>query len=368
MSWYDGVPAPFAYVDLDALWANADDLRRAARGKPIRVATKSLRCRGLIERVLARDGFAGTLNLTVPEAAWLGTPDAVAGYPWVGALPDPCPTLMVDCVEHLDALPAGRALDVCLDLDVGFRPLRGRLAFGPRRSPVRAPAAARALAEEVARRSHLRLRGVMAYEGQIAGVADAVPGRAAENVAIRLMKRRSRPDVAERRAALVAAVREVSELEFVNGGGTGSVASTTREAAVTEITAGSGFYAPRLFQYYRDLHLRPAAGFGLPVVRKPSADVATVLGGGYVASGAVRADRLPVPVQPAGLSLDPLEGAGEVQTPLRGARDLRIGDTVLFQHAKAGELCERFNTLLLVEGGRVVDELPTYRGEGQAFL
>jgi D-serine deaminase-like pyridoxal phosphate-dependent protein len=162
----------------------------------------------------------------------------------------------------------------------------------------------------------------------------------------------------------------VAELEFVNGGGTGSIESTVAEPAVTEVAAGSGFYGPMLFQYYRGFSVAPAAGFVLPVVRKPGPGVATVLGGGYVASGAVRKDRLPVPVLPAGLELDPLEGAGEAQTPLVGpaADSLKIGDLVVFRHAKAGELCERFNTLLLVEGGRVVDELPTYRGEGKAFL
>ncbi len=133
------------------------------------------------------------------------------------------------------------------------------------------------------------------------------------------MKRLSARDVAQRRAAIVAAVRRVADLEFVNGGGTGSIASTAAEAAVTEIAAGSGFYAPMLFQYYRSLHLAPAAGFALPVVRKPEAGIATALGGGYIASGATRADRLPVPVAPAGLRLDHLEGAGEAQTPLLGA-------------------------------------------------
>jgi D-serine deaminase-like pyridoxal phosphate-dependent protein len=264
----DALEPPYAFVDLDAFWANADELVRRAGGTPIRLATKSVRCRGLIEQVLARPGFRGTLNLTVPEAAWLGVADSVVGYPWAGALPEGCPTLMVDSVEQLDRLPR-RPLDVCLDLDVGYRPLGGRLAFGPKRSPVRTPQAARALAEAVVVRPHLRLRGVMAYEGQIAGVADAVPGRRLENLGARVMKRRSLPDVAERRAAMVAAVAEVAPLEFVNGGGTGSIESTVAEPAVTEVAAGSGLYGPMLFQFYRGFRPRPAAGFVLPVVRRP---------------------------------------------------------------------------------------------------
>ena len=59
-----------------------------------------------------------------------------------------------------------------------------------------------------------------------------------------------------------------------------------------------------------------------------------------------------------------------MQTPLTGpgARSLRIGDRVYLRHAKAGELCERFGALLLLKGERLVDEVPTYRGEGRAFL
>jgi D-serine deaminase-like pyridoxal phosphate-dependent protein len=210
----------------------------------------------------------------------------------------------------------------------------------------------------------------MAYEGQIAGVADRVPGRALENLAIRAIKALSTREVAERRAALVAAVINVNPLEFVNGGGTGSIATTTAEPAVTEIAAGSGFYAPMLFQYYRSLNLAPAAGYALPVVRKPSPNIGTALGGGYIASGATRPDRQPTPIAPAGLRLDPLEGAGEAQTPLLGttATSLRIGDRVYLRHAKAGELCERFNSLHLIQDDQIIDEVPTYRGERKCFL
>ncbi|MCW8221326.1 amino acid deaminase/aldolase, partial [Streptomyces griseolus] len=40
--------APVAVVDLEAFDANADDLVRRAGGKPIRVASKSVRCRALL--------------------------------------------------------------------------------------------------------------------------------------------------------------------------------------------------------------------------------------------------------------------------------------------------------------------------------
>jgi len=370
---------PFAFVDLDAVATNAQDMLRRAEGKPIRVASKSVRCRALLRRFLELSGgFRGLLNLTLPEALWLhgqGFADQLVAYPWTGLAAlrelaaltatagDGAPAVMVDCVEHLELIEravglGGAPIRVCLDLDVGYWPLRGRLRFGPKRSPLRTPAAG------------VRLVGVMAYEGQIAGLADNVPGRALENLVIRAIKRGSLRDVAERRGAMVAAVRRVGELEFVNGGGTGSISSTAAEPAVTEIAAGSGFYAPMLFQYYRSLRLAPAAGYALPVVRKPSPAIATALGGGYIASGATRADRQPVPVEPPGLRLDPREGAGEAQTPLLGggAAGLRVGDRVYLRHAKAGELCERFNSLWLIEGDRIVDEVPTYRGEGKCFL
>jgi D-serine deaminase-like pyridoxal phosphate-dependent protein len=184
------------------------------------------------------------------------------------------------------------------------------------------------------------------------------------------MQKRSAKELAERRGAIVAAISEFCELEVVNGGGTGSLETTGVEAAVTEVTAGSGFYAPTLFDYYSRFSPIPAAGFALPIVRRPGPGVVTALGGGYLASGAGDAVRLPTPWLPPGLELDPEEGAGEVQTPLLGdpADGLEIGDRVYMRHTKAGELCERFDVLHLVEGDAIVDVVPTYRGEGKTFL
>ncbi len=236
---------------------------------------------------------------------------------------------------------------------------------------MRTPEEAAALAREIVRGAGFALAGIMGYEAHIAGRRRLAARQAADggrDPARCRGDRRARSPT--RRAAVVDAVRAVAPIEIVNGGGTGSVAATAAEAAVTEVTAGSGFYAPTLFDHYSTLSLRPAAMFALPVVRKPSAAVATLLGGGYTASGAAEPAKLPEPYLPHGLHLDGTEGAGEVQTPLLGpgAARLRVGDRVYMRHAKAGELCERFNSLLLVEGGRVVDELPTYRGEGRAFL
>ncbi len=384
---FGALEPPFAFVDLDAIRDNASRMLAAAAPKPIRIASKSVRSRELLGRLLALDpGFQGLLNLTLPEALWLhghGFRDLVVAYPSVephalsrlatlsGDQPDTAPVIMVDSPEHLDLIPTGGGrVPVAIDLDVGYWPLGGRLKFGPKRSPIRTPEAAAHLAADIARRPNVELVGVMAYEGQIAGVADRVPHRALENAAVRVMKHFSHPDVRERRAGMVAAIAEHADLRFVNGGGTGSIAQTVADPSVTEVAAGSGFYAPMLFQYYRGFSLQPAAGFALSLNRRPGPGVITALGGGYVASGATRADRQPVPAWPTGLKLDPLEGAGEAQTPLLGARAdaLSVGARVYMRHAKAGELCERFNRLYVIENGRLAGELATYRGEGQAFL
>jgi D-serine deaminase-like pyridoxal phosphate-dependent protein len=384
---------PFALVDLDAFWANAMAMQARAAPKPIRLASKSLRCRSLQERVLARPGFAGTMAFTLPEALWLaehGAQDILVAYPSVdraalralAALtaerPETRVSVMVDSVEHLDAIGAAtdrspidrRAmpLRVCLELDAGFPLPRGRV--GAKRSPIHTPAQAAALARAIVAREGVELVGMMAYESQIAGLGDAPPGKPLRGAAIRLLQLASARELAHRRAAAVKAVRAVAALQFVNGGGTGSLASTAREPAVTELAAGSGLYGPTLFDTYRAFQVRPAAMFVLPVVRRPGPGVATVLGGGYLASGPGDGARLPSPYLPAGLRLDGQEGAGEVQTPLLGeaAGALRVGDRVYFRHAKAGELCERFDRLYLIEGERVSEEVPTYRGEGKCFL
>ena len=385
------LPAPFAFVDLDAVWANAADMLRRAAGKPIRIASKSVRSLPVLQRLLDLDpGFQGLLTYTLPETLWLwerGMRDLVLAYPTTdhGALvrlarltaehPDDAPVVMIDSVEHLDLIESAASsfvapIRVAMDVDMSWWPLRGLLKVGPKRSPIRRASQAVRLAHDIERRRHVNLVGIMAYEGQIAGVGDDVPGKAIKNALIRGMQSASVKDIADRRAEIVAGVQEVIELEFVNGGGTGSIELTTEEGAVTEIAAGSGFYAPILFDHYRSFKLHPAAMFALPVVRRPEKNVATALGGGYLASGAGAKDRMPVPQLPAGLKLDPFEGTGEVQTPLLGsaADELVIGDRVYFRHVKAGELCERFDRLHLLAGDTIVDQVPTYRGEGKAFL
>ncbi|HWF54652.1 MAG TPA: amino acid deaminase/aldolase [Solirubrobacteraceae bacterium] len=380
--------APFAFVDLDAMWSNSADMLRRAGGTPIRVASKSLRCRALTRAILDRDsGYRGLLSFTLPEALWLaghGYDDIVVAYPTTdrGALRElaataagSSPILMVDSVEHLDLIgaavgPVSEPLRVCIDFDASLWLVGDRIRIGPKRTPLHTPADARRLGAEIASRSFLELAGLMCYEGHIAGQGDSIAGNPAKSAMIRRIQRTSYDELRERRAAAVAAVSEVATLQFVNAGGTGDLERVATEPSITEATAGSGFYAPTLFDNYRSFTLQPAAIFALPVCRRPGPGTVTALGGGYLASGVGGKDRMPRPYLPAGLRLDAFEGAGEVQTPLLGAAAdrLRVGDNVYFRHTKAGELCERFDRLYLVAGDRIVDEVATYRGEGRTFL
>ena len=371
-----GLPAPLVVVDLDAFDANADDLVRRAGGLPVRVASKSVRCRTLLDRVLERPGFAGVMAYAVTEAVWLvgaGVRDVFVAYPSVDeealravATEDHLRaevTLTVDSVEQVrwlgDTLGADVAgVGVALDCDASLRV--GRVHLGVRRSPTRTPEQALAVVR-AALGVGLDVRGVMFYDAQIAGLPDAGPH-------IRALKRRSVRDLGERRRAVVAAVRSEADLRFVNAGGTGSLHRFGGDRVVTELAAGSGLYAPTLFDGYDDLDPRPAMAFALPVVRRPAPGYVTAFGGGYVASGGPGWSRVPTPVR-RGLSLVRTEAAGEVQTPLHGtgADALRMGDRVWMRGAKAGELLERFDVVHLVAGGELVATVPSYRGEGRNF-
>jgi D-serine deaminase-like pyridoxal phosphate-dependent protein len=367
---------PFAVVDLDALNANADSMISRAHGLPIRLATKSVRCRAITDRVLAQSGFQGVMAYSLGEAIWLaqsGIGNVLLAYPTVDhdALADLARDdqlresimIMVDSVEHgsmIASASAGRPIKVCIDVDASL--CIGPLHLGVRRSPVHTAGEAYALAAEIAKRPQLSLAGLMFYDAQIAGLPDT-------SRAVRAVKSLSTWELLDRRAKVITAVRKLADIQLINGGGTGSLHIVSHDHQLTELSAGSGLYGPGLFDHYRDFTPSPAAYFVSPVVRKPSPRHAVVYSGGYIASGPPSWSRQPLPWIPKGLRLLGAEGAGEVQTPLRGraAGALQVGDQVWFRHAKAGELCERFDRLYLVQGERLAGEVPTYRGEGRNF-
>ena len=354
---FGGRQAPFAFLDLDAVWSNAADMLRRSRGKPIRIATHAIRSRPVLKRLLDLDpGFQGALTFSLPETLWLwehDVRDLVVAYPTTDRAcltrlaritsedPEEAPVVMVDNPEHLDLIEEAAAsfvapIRVAIDIDLSWRPLGGIVKVGAKGSPIRTADEAVALAREIDRRQRAKLVGVMAYEAQIAAVGDNVPGKAINNLIVRRMQSSSAKDVEDRRAEIVAALSEVAQLEFVDGGGTGSIDRTASEWAVTEIAAGSGFYAPVRFDHFRSFRPRPAAMFALPVTRRAGA-------GSIDIAGAQRA------------------------FPRAADRQPRIGDRLYFRDLKAGELCERFDRLFLVTGTTIRDEVPTYRGERKAF-
>jgi len=382
-----GLDTPVGALHLGALRHNTHDMLGRAAGTPIRVASKSLRVRGVLEAVLALPGYSGVLAYTLAEALWLAETldDIVVGYPTVdraailrlarSARLAGRVTLMVDSLDHLDLVdtviaPSQRErIRVCLELDASWQaPVLGHL--GVWRSPVHTPEDARALALAIVSRPGFELVGLMAYEAQIAGLGDRPQGHPVRGGMNRWVRNRSIVDISARRAAAVAAVRQVADLEFVNGGGTGSLESTHADTSVTDIAAGSGFFGGHLFDNYSGFRPAPAAAFALSVVRKPTAASAAMLGGGWIASGPPGPDRTPRLVWPEGLKLVPREMAGEVQSPVTGAAAARlgVGDRVWLRHTKSGELSEHVNEFAVVDDGIVVDMLPTYRGEGKAFL
>lgn len=373
---------PLVVVDIDAFDANAADLVRRAGGTPIRVASKSLRVPSLIHRALSKPGFAGVLAYSLNEAVWLareGITDIVMGYPSVDShalqhlVDDPGIrsriTLMVDCPAHLNVVKAlgdVTGVRIAIDIDAGLRV--GPAHIGPKRSPLRDADEVVALAKR-AQADGFVVAGVMTYEGQVAGVQDIVPGERAKSAIVRKLKDASVTQLLERRPVIARALKDIVDLEFWNAGGSGSVESTVADPVVTEVAAGSGLLVPALFDHYESFAPRAAAFFGVPVVRRPSPAVATVAGGGFIASGAPGADRLPVPWSPPGLAWTGLEGVGEVQTPLTGpaVSRLKVGDRVWFRHAKSGELMEHTNQVHLVSGDEIIETVPSYRGLGHAW-
>ena len=387
-SIFKGRRLPLAYVDLDLFDENVRNIITRSGDKKIRVASKSVRCTYLLKRVLDSDArYQGLMCFTVAEAVYLsqlGFDDLLVAYPTTQReqLKSACSevsggkslVLMVDSREHLAshqsaAAEIGVTLQVCMDVDMSSK-FPG-IHFGVLRSNITNEAQAAKLYEEILKCPNLKLVGLMGYEAQIAGLGDNYPGQAIKNSVVKMLKRKSITLLSARRKAAVNTLNSMgADLSLVNGGGTGSLESTREEELVTEVTVGSGFYASGLFDNFETFNHLPSAGYAIEVVRQPVPGIYTCHGGGYTASGAVAADKLPKPYLPEGAKLTPNEGAGEVQTPIAyyGPETLKLGDPVLMRHSKAGELCERFNTLLLISDGKVVDEVLTYRGEGQCFL
>lgn len=378
---------PFAWLDVDLLDQNIHDLAARAKGTPIRIASKSIRCRWVLERILnASDQFQGIMSFNPMEAAFLadqGFDDLLIAYPSMqySAIKAACERVkagktiyfMVDSIDQATlintaAKDVGTQALLCMDLDMSVD--FPALYFGVYRSPIRSPEDAVNLYQQIRSLPQVELCAVMGYEAQIAGLGNRIPGKHLENPVVNKLQDKAIAVVAERRGTTVAALKHSgADIRVVNGGGTGSIESTIVEAAVTEVAVGSGFFSPHLFDYYSHFQHKPAAGFALEVARQPRKNIFTCSGGGYIASGVPESLKLPQPYLPKRLSYIKNEGAGEVQTPLKyNGRLLEIGSPVFFRHCKAGELCERFTQMTLIQNGTVIDHVNTYRGDGQCFV
>lgn len=387
-SIFSDISKPLACVDLDLLNKNIDFFCEKALDKNIRIATKSIRSVQLIRYILDSDPkFKGLMCYDINEAIWLsktGFDDILIAYPVVDSnkIESLCVELnksktiylMVDSSDHLRlinkvALKHNTVIPVCLDLDMSS--VYPGLYFGVYRSSIQNLAQLDVFINVLAECSHVKLAGMMGYEAQIAGLGDAYPNRKIMNQVIRFLKKESNNTIQKRRNEVLKTIYDTGiQLDFVNGGGTGSILMSSRETSLTEVTVGSGFFCPTLFDNYNDFELESAAFYAIEIVRQPQKNIFTCLGGGYVASGAMGNDKLPKIHLPVGAELFKNEMAGEVQTPIKysGKNKLDIGDPVFLRHAKAGELMERFEKIYLVQNGQIKDVVETYRGSGQCFL
>lgn len=379
---------PCAFVDLDAFDANTKSIAETVKGTSltIRIATKSLRVPDLIRRVLNSGGpFKGLMCYSALEAEFLSTQgfdDFLIAYPTLQendlrALKrihesGKVVSLVLDDERQLKRVNdymqgCQHPFPVLLELDLSLK--WGSLTIGVRRSPLRKVSQIIDLVKKFSDYPHLHFKGLMAYEAQVAGVGDRNPFKKLLTPVLHMIRRYSMKVIQKKRAQLLLELKRMGKRpELFNGGGTGSLSfNRSEEHVLTELTAGSGFYCPHLFDYYSNLSLKPAAFFALQVVRNPENGWYTCQGGGYVASGEPGWDRIPRPLD-SSIGLSGFEATGEVQTPIKVSKELNLGSSVIFRHAKAGELAERFNSFLLVQGGEVRGSHPTYRGLGKSFF
>jgi D-serine deaminase-like pyridoxal phosphate-dependent protein len=382
-------PKPLAYVDLDLLNNNIEDVLLRAQGKPVRIASKSVRSVELLKRIFDKSPkFQGIMSYSALEAVHLlenNFNNILIAYPIVSEqlIELLIPYIhqkkdiyfMIDCIEHLElydriVIKNDVKFELCLDIDMSSKFFF--LHFGVFRSGISNKELALNVANKIQELNNVNLAGLMGYEAQIAGLPDFSPANnILMNWIIRLLKKRSINKLRKLRSEVFHSLKNAGfDLEFINGGGTGSVESTREEKIVTEITVGSAFFSPKLFDYYQAFRHLPASGFAIEITRNPKKSIYTCHGGGYVASGSHGIDKLPIPYLPDKCKLVSNEGAGEVQTPIqyKGNLDLKIGDSIFFRHAKAGELCEHFNELHIISNNSLIETVKTYRGEGKKFL
>lgn len=384
-SLFQSLKAPFLFLDIQSVERNIENLKKRSGHLKIRIASKSIRCTHVLDYLVKHPSgiFEGIMCFYPDEALMLmkkGFKNLLIAYPYVreatlselvNEINDEEVYFMVDHQQQLEKLnelaqKTNKKLKICLDVDLSVR--LPAVYFGVYRSSINSLEKAKSLVDSLDKYENLSLKSVMGYEAQFAGVGDANPFQKILNFPVKLLQKYTWSTVVRRRVAIVDYIKSKGiKLDFVNGGGTGSLHLTKTDPSVTELAAGSGIYAPGLFDYYSSFHLKPAMGFALEVTRNPSEGVYTMAGGGYIASGALSGDKHPKPWNVNEMKMIKEEGFGEVQTPFHALNKTDIGDLKFFRHAKAGELCERFNSIWIINGNDL-KEVPTYRGEGFCYV
>lgn len=228
--------------------------------------------------------------------------DVAAAYA-LGAVHNKRIALMIDTAAHVDILDAmweevlqvsrprpepAPKLCVCIDIDMSFRPLGGLLHIGAHRSAVRSLEDVAALHAKIRNSRNLQLTSLMGYEAQISGVPDNNPFTALLNPAIRLLQRLSLAPVRRQRQLIAAHLAANGvELDFFNGGGTGSAALSAADPALTEVACGSGLVQSTIFDYFSANRCVPALCFGLRITRSCEPGLICCQSGGFIASGEV---------------------------------------------------------------------------------
>jgi len=385
---------PEMIVNLDCLDRNIHNISKNADkyDKNIRIASKSIRVPDIINYIQNKGGkrFKGLMCYSIEEAqflATLGFDDLLIAYPTFSfndievffslTQSGKKVILMVDCLDHIKSIEKfwGRFSSennykarICIDVDMSWRP--AGLHLGVYRSPIRSLEDFASLFNSIKSSKYLELSGVMGYEAQIAGMGEKNPFSPGLNLMKKYIKYRSVKDVHKKRKAIHEYLESESfQLDIFNGGGSGSLISTSKEPWISEVTVGSGFLQSHLFDYYKDNQCVPAFCFALEATRIPQKGFVTCKSGGFIASGETSLDKSPIPFLPEGMKTVGNEGFGEVQTPIKyvGPEEIQLGDPLLFRPAKAGEIAERFKEYILIRNNKTVDRVPTYRGLGLCF-
>ncbi|MFW9784975.1 MAG: alanine racemase [Candidatus Heimdallarchaeota archaeon] len=374
---------PLVICDIDAFNHNLEKVGNYLRkvNKSIRLCTKSVRVPELIKKVEEQDFVNGLFTYNADETLFFAEKyhikDILLGYPTTSAYDaeELCKaasiegveiTVMVDSTYHLNLLERAANkynvnLSILIEVDVADNFLGTNI--GVYRSPLREPEDVVRIAKEIESRPHLTYRGIMGYEAQNASLGDT-------SLFMRWIKKRSRKHVNQWRQDVVdALIKDGFEPEVVNGGGSGCFEETSKEASVTEIGIGSLLFKSHIFDVIDSLDaFIPSLFLVLQIVRKPKKNIVTAFSGGYVSSGAVRAN--PLPIKPEGLKTFKNEEFGEVQTPFRfnpRIIELNLGDPIFCRFGKAGEPLEHFNEVNIYSDGKIIDKVLTYRGLGYRF-